>query len=194
MEIFAGNLSREKCKKKMQKRGVGRGSLAWISAIGGGRAMSARKRGEVPEDFFDSGGDGGGGTKRPRAEVKDPDDNASKKSKEGDEAFAAFMMEVNATEAEGPAEESRGGTTAAVVAGPVSIGGAREEEDEEEDEDDLVSRGRAAVWRQLVEERKKAASEKPKVEEAEGPGESDDDDDDDDDDIDDLTDWRRKGI
>lgn len=62
--------------------------------------MSARKRGEVPEDFFDSGGDGGGGTKRPRAEAKDPDDNASKKSKEGDEAFAAFMMEVNATEAE----------------------------------------------------------------------------------------------
>ena len=149
--------------------------------------MSARKRGEVPEDFFDSGGDGGGGTKRPMAEAKDPNDNASKKSKEGDEAFAAFMMEVNATEAEGPAEESRGGTTAAVEAGPVSIGGAREEEEE----DDLVSRGRAAVWRQLVEERKKAASEKPKVEEAEGPGESDDDDDDD---IDDLTDWRRKGI
>ena len=43
-----------------------------------------------------------------------------------------------------------------------------------------------------MEERKKAASEKPKVVEAEGPGESDDDDDDDD--IDDLTDWRRKGI
>ena len=154
--------------------------------------MSARKRAEVPEDFFDSGGDGGGG-KRPRAEAKDLDDNAKKKSKEGDEAFAAFMMEVNATEAEGPAEESRGGTTAAVEAGPVSVGGAREDEDEEEDEENLVSRGRAAVWRQLVEERKKAASEKPKVEEAEGPGESDDDDDDDDD-IDDLTDWRRKGI
>ena len=155
--------------------------------------MSARKRGEVPEDFFDSGGDGGGGTKRPRAEAKDPDDNASKKSIEGDEAFAAFMMEVNATEVEGPAEESRGGTTATVEAGPVSIGGAGVDEDEDEDEDDLVSRGRAAVWRQLVEERKNAASEKPKVEEAEGPGESDDDDDDDDD-IDDLTDWRRKGI
>ena len=126
--------------------------------------MSARKRGEVPEDFFDSGGDGGGGTKRPRAEAKDPDDNASKKSKEGDE-HCRVHDGVNATEAEGPAEESRGGTTAAVEAGPVSIGGAREEEEE----DDLVQ-GQAAVWRRLVEERKKAASEKPKVVEAEDRG------------------------
>ena len=146
--------------------------------------MRDKRKRDLPCDFFDD--------KKPKAtpvaSVAEKKDDASAQQ---EKAFETFLMETK--------EMDRSTGDRAVVEeeedkpSDAPLDAAVEDAPDAEDEleyDQLVNKGRAAVWRKLVEERKEATvskSGKAKEDAEESESESDDGDDL-------LVDWRSKGI
>ena len=161
------------------------------------------KRSELPADFFDGGakpkkqrkeGDGG------NAVVAKPTEAKATKSA-GDDAFELFMDSVAPAEEEekapaDPVESGRNGGLAS-EAGVSGEGGEGNIAEEVLEDEQLANTGRAAVWRELIEEKKKkklAGDKGGKMPERPSGEASATSDDSDSDDIGGLTDWRSKGI
>ncbi|QDZ19395.1 hypothetical protein HOP50_02g19100 [Chloropicon primus] len=154
-----------------------------------------RGREALPEDFFEGGREGGD-----REEGKT---EGKRGNEEKETAFDDFMTSIvgdgEPSETRMPSKRSiasAGDDEPSKPSKPraTTETEAREGEEEEggedgEDEENLVSRGRAAVWRELIEEKKRMR--KGKVVEKDSGGSSDESDGDD---IGGLTDWRSKGI